>query len=145
MADVRRLSRELRIDRCGVGGARDNHRPCRARGFGPDAAEPLLLFFVSVLPFPTKMLGEFAHHPEAERWAVTIYGVVLLAIAAIASVVWRHAVAEHLISDEHAEELVRAVTVKLTPSLWFYLAAIAIGLAAPKFAISIYMVSRCTC
>ena len=47
----------------------------------------LLLFFVSVLPFPTKMLGEFAHHADAQRWAVTIYGVNLLAIAAMTSVV----------------------------------------------------------
>ncbi len=99
-----------------------------------------LLFFVSVLPFPTKMLGEFAHHTDAERWAVTIYGINLLAIAAMTSVVWRHSVAEHLISDEHPKEHVRAITAKLTPSLWFYLVAIALGLAVPPVAIVLYFV-----
>ncbi len=100
----------------------------------------LLLFFVSVLPFPTKMIGEFAHHADAERWAVTIYGINLLAISAMTSVVWRHSVAEHLISDEAPQERVQAVSAKLTPSLGFYLVAIAIGLAMPQAAIFLYLV-----
>ena len=100
----------------------------------------LLLFFVSVLPFPTKMIGEFAHHADAERWAVTVYGINLLAISAMTSVVWRHSVAERLISDEHSKEHLQAVTAKLTPSLWFYLVAIAIGLAVPQVAIFLYLV-----
>jgi uncharacterized membrane protein len=99
----------------------------------------LLLFFVSLLPFPTKMLGEYAGHLDAERLAVTVYGINLFAISAMSSVVWRHSVAEHLISDEHPEERVQAVTAKLTPSLGFYLLAIAIGLAAPKVAIFLYL------
>jgi hypothetical protein len=71
--------------------------------------------------------------------AVTVYGINLFAISAMSSVVWRHSVAEHLISDEHPEERVQAVTAKLTPSLGFYLLAIAIGLAAPKVAIFLYL------
>ena len=53
----------------------------------------LLLFFVSVLPFPTKMLAEFMGDFGPERIAVTIYGLNLLAMSAMTSVVWRHAVA----------------------------------------------------
>jgi uncharacterized membrane protein len=99
----------------------------------------LLLFFVSVLPFPTKMLGDFAHHPDAERWAVTIYGITLLAISAMTSVVWRHAVSERLISDEHPKEHVQLITAKLTPSLWLYVVAILVGLALPQIAIVLYL------
>jgi hypothetical protein len=51
-----------------------------------------------------------------------------------------YSVAEHLISREHTKEHVDAVTAKLTPSLLFYLAAIAIGLAAPQVSIVIYLV-----
>jgi uncharacterized membrane protein len=100
----------------------------------------LLLFFVSVLPFPTKMLGEFAGAVDAERIAVTIYGINLLAISAMTSIVWRHAVAERLISDANPENHVKAVTAKLTPSLWLYAAAITIGLLAPRVAVFLYLV-----
>jgi hypothetical protein len=77
---------------------------------------------------------------DAERWAVTIYGINLLAISAMSSVVWRHAVGERLISDADPQERVDAVTEKLTPSLWFYLVAIVIGLVAPQVAIFVYLV-----
>jgi uncharacterized membrane protein len=99
----------------------------------------LLLFFVSLLPFPTKMFGEFAHHPAAERWAVTIYGITLLAIATMTSVVWRHAVSKHLISHEYPKEHVQLITAKLTPSLWLYAVAILVGLALPQVAIVLYL------
>lgn len=46
----------------------------------------LLLFFVSVLPFPTGMIGAYLHDADAERVAITIYGVNLLAISATMSV-----------------------------------------------------------
>ena len=58
----------------------------------------LLLFFVSVLPFPTKMLAEFIGEFGPERIAVTIYGINLLAMSAMTSVVWRHAVGEGMLS-----------------------------------------------
>ena len=99
----------------------------------------LLLFFVSVLPFPTKMLAEFMGDFGPERIAVTIYGLNLLAMSAMTSVVWRHAVSEGMLSSEHPEEEVQEVTKKLTPSLGFYAAAIAIGLLAPRLAVFLYL------
>jgi uncharacterized membrane protein len=99
----------------------------------------LLLFFVSVLPFPTKMLAEFMRDFGPERIAVTIYGVNLLAMSAMTSVVWRHAVGEGMLSGEHPQDEVEEVTKKLTPSLGFYAAAIAIGLLAPRLAVFLYL------
>jgi uncharacterized membrane protein len=40
----------------------------------------VLLFFVSVLPYPTHMLAEYFSSDNAERIAVTVYGLNLLAI-----------------------------------------------------------------
>jgi uncharacterized membrane protein len=100
----------------------------------------LLLFFVSVLPFPTKMLAEFAGAVDAERIAVAIYGVNLFAISAMIIVVWHHAVAERLISGDHPADHVEAVTAKLTPSLWLYAAAIGLGLLSPRAAFFLYLV-----
>jgi uncharacterized membrane protein len=54
----------------------------------------LLLFFVSLLPFPTRMLSLYVDHPNAERLAVTAYGINLLAIAALTSALWHYALAE---------------------------------------------------
>ncbi len=99
----------------------------------------LLLFFVSVLPFPTRMIAGFHGVPSAERIAVTIYGINLLAMSAMTSVVWRHAVAEGMLSGDHPQDQVREVTKKVTPSLGFYAAAIAIGLLAPRVALFLYL------
>ena len=99
----------------------------------------LLLFFVSVLPFPTKMLAEFMRDFGPERIAVTIYGINLLAMSGMTSVVWRHAVGEGMLSGEHPLDEVQEVTKKLTPSLGFYAGAIAIGLLAPRLAVFLYL------
>jgi uncharacterized membrane protein len=99
----------------------------------------LLLFFVSVLPFPTGMIGAYLHDADAERVAITIYGVNVLAISATMSVLWRYAVAERLIHGDRPEEQVRAVTAKLDPSLAVYAVAIAVGLAAPTAAVVLYL------
>jgi TMEM175 potassium channel family protein len=77
----------------------------------------LPLFVVSILPFTTRMLGEYLHDADAERIGVTIY---VLAMSAMGSVVWRYAVAQRLIKADRSEEQVRAMTTKLTPSLGFY-------------------------
>ncbi|HEX5950619.1 MAG TPA: TMEM175 family protein [Actinomycetota bacterium] len=100
----------------------------------------LLLLFVSVLPFPTGMIGAYLHDADAERVAVTIYGVNLLAISATMSVLWRYAVAERLTHGDRPEERIRAVTVKLDPSLAVYVVAIGIGLVAPIAAVILYLV-----
>ena len=99
----------------------------------------LLLFFVSVVPFSTKMLADYMGDFGPERIAVTIYGFNLLAMSAMTSVVWRHAVAEGMLSSEHPEDEVREVTKKLTPSLGFYAVSIAIGLLAPRLAVFLYL------
>ena len=114
--------------------ARDDHGLRQARGLRPARLNLLLLFFVSVLPFPTKMIGEFAHHVDAERWAVTV-----TASTCSRSGDGKHrggyGVAEGPLSGEHPEDHVREVTKKLSPSLGFNTAAIVIGLLAPRVGI----------
>ena len=54
----------------------------------------LLLMLVSFLPFPTKLMAEAIDNTtDAERAAVIFYGLVLLAIAVVTSVLWRYAAA----------------------------------------------------
>jgi uncharacterized membrane protein len=99
----------------------------------------VLLFFVSVLPFPTHMLAEYLSSENAERIAVTVYGLNLLAISGFTSLVWHYAVAEHLVRRDNKEEEVRAIGAKLDPSLVFYAVAIGIGLLWPQVAVVLYL------
>jgi uncharacterized membrane protein len=99
----------------------------------------VLLFFVSLLPFPTHMLAEYVSSDTAERIAVTVYGLNLLAISGFTSVLWHYAVAEHLVRRDHPEADLRALTSKLDPSLVSYAVAIGIGLVLPKVAVALYL------
>src|SRR5215475_2216527 len=99
----------------------------------------VLLFFVSVLPYPTHMLAEYFSNENAERIGVTIYGLNLLAINGFISILWHYAVARHLVSQDNSEADVRALTSKLDPSLATYVVVIGIGLVAPKVAVALYL------
>ena len=52
----------------------------------------LLLMLVAFLPFPTKLMAEAIDNTtDAERVAVIFYGLALLAISVVVSVLWRYA------------------------------------------------------
>jgi uncharacterized membrane protein len=99
-----------------------------------------LLFFVSVLPFPTHMLAGYLSNQDAERIAVTVYGLNLLAISGFTSIVWHYALWQRLVRRGNSEEDVRALTAKLDPSLVSYAVAIGIGLLSPGIAVVLYLV-----
>jgi uncharacterized membrane protein len=99
----------------------------------------LLLFFAAFLPFPTRLIDEYVREPNAERVAVTSYGLVLLAMNIALSVLWRYAVAGHQIRGDTDPERVRALTDKLTPGLAFYVVTLAVGLLFPIAAVILYL------
>ena len=99
----------------------------------------VLLFFVSALPYPTHMLAEYFSSENAERIAVTVYGLILLAINGFISVVWHYAVAEHLVRRDNSEADVRSLTSKLDPSLVSYAVVIGIGLLQPTVAVALHL------
>jgi uncharacterized membrane protein len=99
-----------------------------------------LLFFVSVLPFPTHMLAEYLHNQGDERIAVTVYGLNLLAISGFIAIVWHYALWQRLVTKDNSEADVRALTSKLDPSLASYAVVIGIGLWRPGVAVVLYFV-----
>jgi uncharacterized membrane protein len=99
----------------------------------------LLLLVVSFLPFPTRLLGEYAGADEAARVAVTIYGLNLLLVAVVVSLFWRYAVRENLIRSDVAPETVRTLTKRLTPGLAGYVAMLGTGLFLPVAAVFGYL------
>jgi uncharacterized membrane protein len=95
----------------------------------------LLLLVVSFLPFPTRLVAEFIHQDEAERVAVTFYGIILLLSSVLLQVLWRYAVRAHLVRPDTADEEIELLTERLTPGLGAYLVLIVSGLFLPIIAV----------
>jgi uncharacterized membrane protein len=76
----------------------------------------VLLFFVSVLPYPAHMLAEYLSSENAERIAVTVYGLNLLAISGFTSLTWHYAVSARLVRRDNKEEEVRPSAGSSTPA-----------------------------
>lgn len=99
----------------------------------------LLLLVVAFLPFPTKLLGEFVHEQEAERIAATVYGISLFLSMVMVSVTWRYAVRAHLVRPDLANQDVKTLTKRLTPTLGIYVVGILVGLILPFVAVFGYL------
>ncbi len=97
----------------------------------------VLLLVVAFLPFPTRLVADALHDAGAERVAVTIYGLTLLAIRLLGSALDAYARREHLFSQQaDGEELY--VRRRLLPVVIGYVVAILIGLAVPQVAVALY-------
>jgi uncharacterized membrane protein len=99
----------------------------------------LLLFVVSFLPFPTGLLSEYHGDTSAERVAVTLYGVTLLAASTMVSVLWRHAMRERLVREDLNDSDARSLANRLKPSLIAYVVLIGTGLVLPRVALFGYL------
>ena len=95
----------------------------------------LLLLVVSLLPFTTRLLAEYIRESDAERVAVTVYGVNLLLASILLWALWRYAGHVHLVRPDVADEDVTTLSKRLTPGLAGYLVLIALGLFFPVVAV----------
>ncbi|HEX6587225.1 MAG TPA: TMEM175 family protein [Solirubrobacterales bacterium] len=95
----------------------------------------LLLMLVAFLPFPTKLIAEAIDLTTAERAAAIFYGLVLLSIAVVTSVLWRY-LARHrdLLEADVTDEEVTAMTLLMTPSVGFYAVILCVAFLAPQVA-----------
>ena len=102
----------------------------------------VLLLFCAFLPFPTRLMSEFAGDIPGERVAVVFYGAVLLMMTLMLLIMGRHAENEGLFGDDIADERKEEARVKyqLLPGLVAYVAGGALGLLSPKIGVIIYLV-----
>jgi uncharacterized membrane protein len=102
----------------------------------------VLLLFCAFLPFPTRIMSEFAGDVAGERVAVVFYGVVLLMKTHMLLVMGRHAENEGLFGDDLDDERTEKARVKyqLLPGLIAYIAGGALGLLSPKLGVIIYLI-----
>src|SRR5215475_11046837 len=99
----------------------------------------LLMLFVSLLPFPTRLLSRYVTIDRAERVAVTVYGLTLLVTGTVLYVLWRYALRARLIRPDTRDEEVTLLTHRLTPGLAGYAVLILVGLFAPVVALLGYL------
>ena len=95
----------------------------------------LLLMLASFLPFPTKLVAEAVDSGHGERPAVMFYGLTLLSISIVITVMWRH-VATHrdLLNADVSDTEVDAITQRTAPNIGFYAAIVLFALVAPTVA-----------
>lgn len=103
----------------------------------------LLLLAVSFLPFPTRLVADsLSLSPtEAERVAVTLYGLVLLAVRGLLAVMFAYASREGLLIEALARpdsEEVAAVRRRFLPTILAYAATVAVGVLLPVVAVVVY-------
>ena len=96
------------------------------------------LLVVAFLPFPTRLVADALHDTGAERVAVTVYGLTLLAIRALGSALDAYARREHLYSAQADGDQVEGPRRKLLPVAIGYVIAILIGLLVPLAAVALY-------
>ena len=99
----------------------------------------LLLLVVSFLPFPTGLLAEYIDESDAARVASTVYGVNLLLTSALVAVMWRYAVHVGLVRPGIADQEMKTLTMRLTPSVGGYIVLILLGLFLPVLALVGYL------
>lgn len=103
----------------------------------------LLLLAVSFLPFPTRMVaGSLSLAPTGpERVAVTLYGLVLLAVRLLLAGLYVYAKREGLLIEALAQpdsEEVAAVRRKFLPTILAYTATLAAAVLYPAAAVAVY-------
>jgi uncharacterized membrane protein len=99
----------------------------------------LLLFGVAFLPFPTILVAEYIENEGSERIAVTMYGLLLIALMLVTSLLWRYAVNAGLLKDDADPDDVEEIGKRLAPTVVLYVVTIAVGLLFPVASVLIYL------
>ena len=102
----------------------------------------LLLMVVTLLPFPTLLVGDALRDAQAERVFITFYGLTLLTIRLLVFALDAYASKERLYAgegDEEDDEELNRDRRKLLPVLIGYTIAIVVGLVLPKVAVCLYV------
>ena len=99
----------------------------------------LLLLVVAFLPFPTRLVADaLQQSADAERVAVTFYGLTLLAIRLLGAGLAEYARREHLYSPPKEGEEPPGAQQKLLSVVIGYVIAIITGLLLPAAAVAVY-------
>ncbi len=100
----------------------------------------LLLLVVSVVPFTTRLVGEYVGEDQPERVAVTIYGINLILTAIVLSLLWRYAAHANLVESGIDDDDFRILTRRVTPGIGAYVVLLVVGQFRPTAAVVGFLV-----
>ena len=100
----------------------------------------LLLLAVSFLPFPTQLLARYSGDTEAERVAVTIYGINLFVVVVLVRALWWSAVRGRMVRPDLDDVKLQVITKRLFPAFVAYQWMIVLGLFFPAVAMFGYLI-----
>ena len=86
----------------------------------------LLLLGVSVVPFPTAVLAEHLDTPD-QRTAAVVYNATFIAIAVFFNILWRYAVARHLLDKAVTASIAENISRQYAFGPVMYLACLALA------------------
>jgi uncharacterized membrane protein len=86
----------------------------------------LLLLGVSVVPFPTAVLAEHLDTPD-QRTAAVVYNATFIAIAILFNILWRYAVARHLLDKAVTASVAGNISRQYAFGPVMYLACLALA------------------
>jgi len=99
----------------------------------------VLLLWVGVIPWPTKLTAEFMRTGGAdERTAAVVYAGVMAAMGVTFGAMWRHAtVGRRLVVDELTDDEIRRSTFRFRIGAPVYLLAMAVGLVSAPASLAV--------
>ena len=96
----------------------------------------LLLMFVSFIPFPAALLGEYG----AERTATVLYGSTVMVLGLIYFIVWKYATFKNRLVDSNLDpKMIRQGSVIVLAAPLLYFAAILLAFVSPILTLIIYI------
>ncbi len=102
----------------------------------------LFLALVSFIPFPTRLVAAYLTEADAERTAITVYALTLLATNVTLFFLWRWAARRRrLLRDDVTDEEAAEISERIAPSIGSYIAAVAASLLFPPLAIVLFLAS----
>jgi uncharacterized membrane protein len=100
----------------------------------------VMLLFVSMLPFATKVMVAHMKGPDA-RFAVALYGLdVLIASGLLSGLMWYAARDRHLMLDDLADDKLKQTSRQRWSALILSGVAVIVALVAPLAAVGIYII-----
>src|SRR5262249_35464020 len=98
----------------------------------------LLLMVVSLIPFPTALVGRFVTDGRESHLAAAVYGAVMVAMSLAFTALWRHVTRDARLLGRHLDpRRARQESVLFSAGLLAYLAGI--GLAALSAPLSLLL------
>lgn len=99
----------------------------------------LLLMTVSVIPFPTAVLGRYVTSPDDSHIAAAVYGLIMVLMSISFSALWWHVTRDSRLLDHHLDpRRARRESLLFSAGLLAYIAGVALAFVSAPLSMLVY-------